>query len=172
MKERPILFSVTTGQPSKRGQRLKSSDGLTWKQRNREAVNARRRELYAADPTKHRERQKSYKKGEAKPRVLAANRTWCAAYRAQLRSEMIEAYGSCCNCCGERETAFLQLDHVHNDGHLDRKEHKTSAKLLAKLKIVGWPRDRYQLLCANCNFGKLMNGGVCPHQQKEVRDGA
>ena len=31
------------------------------------------------------------------------------------------------------------------------------------------PQDRYQLLCANCNFGKLMNGGVCPHQSKEAR---
>lgn len=24
--------------------------------------------------------------------------------------------------------------------------------------------DRLQLLCANCNFGKLMNGGTCPHK--------
>ena len=168
MKERPIIFSVTTGQPSQRGKRLKAADGLTWKQRNREAVNARRRELYAADPEKHRERQRAYKKGEAKPRVLAANRAWSAEYRAQLRAEMIAAYGGRCACCGEAEEAFLQLDHVENDGHLDRKAHKTSAKLFAVLKRLGWPRDRYQLLCANCNFGKLMNGGVCPHQQREA----
>jgi hypothetical protein len=38
MKERPIIFSVTTGQPSQRGKRLKAADGLTWKQRNREAM--------------------------------------------------------------------------------------------------------------------------------------
>lgn len=164
MKKRPILFSVTTGQPSKRGQRIRSEDGLTWKQRNQAAVNARRRELYAADPAKHRERQRAYKKGEAKPRVLAANREWSAEYRASLRGEMIAAYGGCCNCCGERLRAFLQLDHVENDGHLDRKANKTSAKLFAKLKKAGWPRDRYQLLCANCNFGKLMNSGVCPHK--------
>lgn len=50
----------------------------------------------------------------------------------------------------------------------NRKAHKTSAKLFAVLKRLGWPRDRYQLLCANCNFGKLMNGGVCPHQQGEA----
>lgn len=170
MKERPILFSITTGQPSQRGKRLRSSDGLSWKQRNQNAVNARRRELYAADPEKHRERQKAYKNGEAKERVLAANRVWCAAYRAQLRAEMIEAYGGRCNCCAEAEESFLQLDHVENDGHIDRKEHKTSAKLFAKLKALGWPRERYQLLCANCNFGKFMNGGVCPHQQKEARN--
>lgn len=168
MKERPILFSVVTGEPSKRGKRLPSQDGLTWKQRNKEAVNARRRDLYAADPAQHRARQKAYKQGDAKPRVLAYNRSWSAEYRASLRAEMIAIYGGRCNCCQESEHRFLQLDHINNDGHLDRKANKTSAKLLAKLKKEGWPRDRYQLLCANCNFGKLMNGGVCPHQHREI----
>lgn len=169
MRERTILFSVTTGKPSKRGKRLKSNDGLTWKQRNRDAVNARRRELYAAEPDKHRERQRAYKTGESKPKVLAFNREWSTGYRARLRAEMLAAYGSRCNCCGEAMPQFLQLDHVENDGHLDRKQHKTSTKLFAKLKLLGWPKDRYQLLCANCNFGKLMNGGVCPHQHQEAR---
>lgn len=168
MADRPILMSVTTGQPSQKGKRLKSQDGLTWKQRNRDAVNERRRALYAAEPEKHRERQRQYKCSEARPRVLAYNRTWSAEYRARLRAEMIEAYGGCCSCCGEAEEAFLQLDHVENDGHVDRKAHKTSCKLFAKLKALGWPKDRYQLLCANCNFGKLMNDGVCPHQQREA----
>jgi len=34
MSDRPILFSITTGRPSQRGKRLRSADGLTWKQRN------------------------------------------------------------------------------------------------------------------------------------------
>ena len=31
-------------------------------------------------------------------------------------------------------------------------------------KIIrgGFPAN-YQILCANCNWGKEMNGGVCPH---------
>ena len=169
MKEHPILFSVTTGKPSRKGQRLKSADGLTWKQRNRDAVNARRRELYATDPEKHRARQRKYKSSDAKANVLAYNRVWLTKYRAELRSEMHAAYGGACACCGEKEPLFLQLDHVFNDGHIDRKQHKTSAKLLAKLKNKGWPKDRYQLLCANCNHGKAMNGGVCPHQDRETR---
>lgn len=164
MKERPILFNVTTSRPSQKGMRLKSADGLTWKQRNREAVNARRRELYAAEPETHRARQKDYKAGDAKPRVLEANRVWQLGYRKALRAEMLEAYGSRCKCCGEKQQEFLQLDHVENDGHLDRKLHRTSNKLFAHLKRAGWPQNRYQLLCANCNFGKRMNGGVCPHQ--------
>lgn len=163
MKERPILFSVTTGKPSQRGKRLKKLDGLTWKERNRDAVNKRRRELYAIDPKKHRERASEYRKKE-RDNVLAYNRKWSTEYRARLRLEMLDAYGGACSCCGEKESLFLQLDHIENDGHLDRKVNKTSAKLWAKLKKLNWPKDRYQLLCANCNFGKMMNGGVCPHQ--------
>jgi hypothetical protein len=168
MKERPILLSVTTGEPSKRGKRLKSRDGLTWKQRNRDAVNARRRKLYADDPDKHRARQRMYKSSEAKPNILAYNRAWSSEYRTSLRNEMRSAYGGSCACCGESESMFLQMDHVFNDGHLDRKDNNSSAKLWAKLKKQGWPKDRYQLLCANCNFGKAMNGGVCPHQSRRV----
>ncbi len=163
MKERPILMSVTTGQPSKRGKRLKSADGLTWKQRNREAVNARRRELYAANPDAHRARQRAYKQA-AKDKVNAYQMAWGAEYRAKLRAEMILAYGGRCACCGERQPEFLQLDHIHNDGAEDRKNNPAT-KLFAKLKRLGWPKDRYQLLCANCNFGKFMNGGICPHQE-------
>lgn len=162
MRERPILFSVTTGRPSQRGRRLKSADGLTWEQRNREAVNARRRALYASKAETHRKRASEYRKSQ-REQVLAYNRTWSAGYRSRLRAEMLAAYGGVCKCCGERQPLFLQLDHVDNDGHLDRKAHRTSCKLLAHLKRKGWPQDRYQLLCANCNFGKLLNGGVCPH---------
>lgn len=139
---------------------------IPWNKRNREKVNARRRELYAADPEKHRARLSQYRR-EAKDKVLPYNRAWSISYRAQLRAEMLSAYGSRCNCCGESEQLFLQLDHVENDGHLDRKQHRTSAKLIAHLKRAGWPKDRHQLLCANCNFGKLMNGGVCPHVKSQ-----
>lgn len=165
MKERPIIFSITTGKPSQRGKRLRSSDGLTWKQRNRDAVNARRRELYALNPQKHRKKQQEYKRGNAKPKVLEANRKWSLKYRASLRNEMIESYGGKCSCCGEKQHKFLQLDHIENDGYKDRKIHRTSSKLFAHLKKSGWPKNRYQLLCANCNFGKLLNGGVCPHKE-------
>lgn len=162
MKERPILFSVTTGKPSQRGRRLRDADGLTWKQRNMDAVNARRRALYAADPEKHRARASVSRKAR-RTLVNSYNARWSTKYRALLRAEMIAAYGGACKCCGESHPLFLQLDHIHNDGHIDRKENKTSAKLWARLKRLGWPNDRHQLLCANCNFGKLMNGGTCPH---------
>lgn len=62
-----------------------------------------------------------------------------------------------------------QIDELYIDG----KRHWLGKRQIARAierahGIKGdsndWPRDRYQLLCANCNFGKLMNGGICPHQ--------
>lgn len=167
VRERPILFSVVTGQPSQRGKRLTAVDGLTWRQRNREAVNARKRELYAASAEKHRERASRYRQANA-DRVNAYNARWSADYRAQLRAEFIAAYGGCCACCGEDEPLFLHLDHIHNDGAAHRREYKTGAKLIAQLKKQGWPKGRIRLLCANCNCGRAINGGVCPHEARHA----
>jgi len=159
--ERPV--SIVTGQPSLRGKKV--GDGLTWRQRNAEAIRARKRELYAQDKEKHPARASQYRK-ENRVKVVAANRAWLTAYRARLRAEMIAAYGGKCACCNEAQPKFLQLDHVFNDGAKDRVVNKTATKLWARLKKKGWPKDRYQLLCANCNFGKLLNGGTCPHQSQ------
>lgn len=163
MKERPILMSVTTGKPSQRGKRPQSKDGLSWKQRNKAAVNARRKLLYSQNPEKHRARASAYRKKNL-AKVVAWNRAYRRKFYPALRSEMIAAYGGKCACCGESEPKFLQLDHIFNDGHIERKKVRTTMVLATRLKRLGWPKDRHQLLCANCNFGKQVNGGVCPHK--------
>ena len=139
-----------------------------YKKKNRDVINSRRRELYAQNPEKHRARSTRYRK-ENPEKVNTTNRRNSAKYRVKMKKEAMEAYGSECNCCGEDNRFFLQLDHINNDGHLDRKKHLTSTKLFAHLKKKGWPKDNYQLLCANCNFGKMLNGGVCPHKTEETQ---
>jgi len=88
--------------------------------------------------------------------------------RERLRTEMIAEYGGKCTCCGEAEPIFLELDHIYNDGADDRKINGSGVKLLGRLKKEGWPKDRYQLLCSNCNQGKQRNGGICPHKMKSL----
>lgn len=84
-------------------------------------------------------------------------------YAKLQRAEMITAYGGVCRCCGENEPTFLALDHVFDDGAEDRRNNTRGGNaFIAKLKKQGWPQDRFQLLCHNCNFAKRM--GVCPHQ--------
>jgi hypothetical protein len=77
-----------------------------------------------------------------------------------LRDAILERYGKVCACCGEAEERFLTLDHKNNDGHLHRKE---VSNVYRDLKKKGFP-DGYETLCFNCNFGRALNGGVCPHK--------
>ena len=93
--------------------------------------------------------------------------------RKQLKKECFTAYNRgrppVCVCCGEAMLNFLTLDHIFNDGFKDRKrEGKTTGILqYEKLKRQGYPnKERFQVLCYNCNCGKGTNGGVCPHKQR------
>ena len=90
-----------------------------------------------------------------------SNATW----RWKLRQEIIEEYGGSCACCGEVIPEFLSIDHINNDGNVERKQNnsKGGAKFYKELKDRGFPKDNYQLLCMNCNFAKG-HFGICPHQ--------
>ena len=90
-------------------------------------------------------------------------------YWADLRHGAIMAYGGYrCACCGETEPKFLSLDHVFNDGSQHRKEVGGRGSQIFKwLRDHGYPAG-FQVLCMNCNHGKALNGGVCPHKNKKL----
>ena len=86
-------------------------------------------------------------------------------YYDAAKLKVFDYYGNVCNCCGEDELFFLTIDHVNNDGNLERWKHGRTIRgrsLYVKIANSGFP-ERYQLLCMNCNFGKRMNNGTCPH---------
>lgn len=84
----------------------------------------------------------------------------------QLRLEVYEAYGGPkCNCCNESVLEFLTIDHINNDGAKHRKEVGRTS-VLKWLKDNNYP-DGYQVLCFNCNMGKKLNGGICPHATRD-----
>lgn len=81
--------------------------------------------------------------------------------------KVIEEYGGKCSCCGEDNPIFLSIDHINNDGYEHRKKDGSKGVgggLYVWLIKHNFPKDRFQLLCHNCNFGKHINGGICPHQ--------
>lgn len=84
----------------------------------------------------------------------------CARRRCdKLRADMIKAYGGVCVFCNEDDPMVLVIDHIFDDGHKNRlPDGKRSGgqKLYRELSYQKWPRDRYQLLCANCNLRKEM----------------
>ena len=84
---------------------------------------------------------------------------------------VFDNYGRVCVCCGEDTFEFLSMDHVYNDGHVVKTNDGnriSGVHLYVKIVKDGFP-DSYQTLCMNCNFGKRMNGGVCPHKAQYAK---
>jgi hypothetical protein len=128
---------------------------------------AARRKRYA-DDADHREKQLKHSRDwhAAHP---GHNAAYCRRQRLELLNEVIAAYGGACICCGETEPNFLTIDHIFNDGAKHQRslglKGKAGIHMYRALKKAGFPRDRYRLMCFNCNCGRQRNGGTCPHQR-------
>lgn len=88
--------------------------------------------------------------------------------RQELKLKIFDHYGNKCNCCGEDIFEFLTIDHINNDG-ADHRRKLTGDKIRNGSSFVykwivqnNFPSS-VQLLCWNCNCGKRMNNGICPH---------
>lgn len=87
--------------------------------------------------------------------------------RDENRRAAFEHYGERCSCCGENEPCFLAIDHIEGDGTTHRKEiNKWGSGFHKWLVDSGFP-EGFQILCHNCNMGKHLNGGVCPHKTRK-----
>jgi hypothetical protein len=87
-------------------------------------------------------------------------RLWNAQWRQKVRDETFAAYGGyVCRCCGETERVFLSLDHINNDGNIDRRRFG-GPDIYWRVRKLGFPPG-YQVLCFNCNWAKSHGG--CPH---------
>lgn len=92
----------------------------------------------------------------------------CRRKNQRLRAEVLAAYGGKCQCpgCPITQPEFLQIDHVHNDGSIHRRSltgtKSQGVNIYRWLKKNNFPKDRFQLLCANCNYSKARYG-YCPH---------
>lgn len=91
-----------------------------------------------------RESRKRYKERHGKYSV--------AVSRRRLREETLTRYGGCCVTCGESTLAFLNIDHINNDGASHRRQVHPS-HLTTWLRKQGFPPG-FQVLCFNCNFLK------------------
>jgi hypothetical protein len=74
-------------------------------------------------------------------------------YRKRLRLEILAAYGNQCNVCGQRQEAYLEIDHINGGGNIHRKT-KGQEGVYSDIKNRGFPKDEFQVLCANCHLAK------------------
>ncbi len=138
---------------------------------------AGQRARYEQDPSKqkaynrqwretHREQ---YRESQRRYQRVRRNATpqHRANYRARLRAQVLEEYGGRCACCGETTPEFLAIDHVLNDGAQHRREVGGSGvNIYSWLRANSFPKDRFQLLCHNCNLAKGFYG-ECPHRRAQ-----
>ena len=119
-----------------------------WAKNNKDKVRTNKKKYYTENRESVRERD--------------------ATYRTDYRDKVFNHYGWECKCCGEKEILFLTIDHINNDGknHLMKSGRRYSGTALYRFLILNnFPVD-FQTLCMQCNWGKRMNNGICPHKNK------
>jgi len=79
--------------------------------------------------------------------------------RVKARLLVIENYGGKCECCGESFYEFLTIDHKDNSGAKHREEIGINTIYFWLVKN-DYPKDRFRLLCHNCNYA-IAHYGRC-----------
>lgn len=116
-------------------------------------------------------RQEILKKHRSTDEYRAKHRTQMRKYYEKyipiLQKEVLTHYGNgklACVCCGESEFVFLTIDHINGRKQSERKNPKMRGWMLKQyLRTRNYPSG-YQTLCWNCNSGRALNKGICPHK--------
>lgn len=120
---------------------------------NKDDINERRRILY-------------HENNDNREKIKNRNSQYSKKHLKELKLKVIEHYSNGmvqCNCCGEKEIKFLQIDHINCGNYRNKRPHKYTGVELCKWLIKNNFPEEYQILCANCNFAKGMFG-ECPHK--------
>ena len=89
---------------------------------------------------------------------------WRKNHRILVKQEILARYGNVCNCCGISNPDVLTMDHIDDGGTKIRKENLSQRNIFEYLYRMDIDLKTFQILCFNCNFGKQVNGGICPHK--------
>lgn len=92
--------------------------------------------------------------------ALAAN---SREFYLRRKVAVLAAYGGRCKCCGESRHPFLTIDHVFGDGAKHRKVAGGAGDRTYSWLVKHSFPPGFQVLCWNCNCGRKINGGICPH---------
>lgn len=149
-------------------------------------INRKDREYARANPERTQERKKVWrKKNPEKAKAWdqsPTRRNWRITWEEKnrprrnlyyknlylkLRSEVHAAYGNSCSCCGETDSRFLTVEHIERDGASHRRAlGGAGGPTYRFLKKNGYPKDKFTLLCMNCNWATRF-GDPCPHVERK-----
>jgi hypothetical protein len=91
-------------------------------------------------------------KARLREKTNAAN----LARTRQQRARVLEVMGGRCVRCGFSDWRALQIDHINGGGRVDRELYANKDQYL---RAVLRSLEKYQLLCANCNWIKKYERG-------------
>jgi len=83
----------------------------------------------------------------------------------ELKKEVFNVLGNECVKCGFIDKRALQIDHINGGGYQEIKNLSARQRYYNVLKSVKLKENKYQLLCANCNWIKRFTdkeGGGAP----------
>ena len=111
------------------------------------------RQYYLKNKEKYDKRNRGYMKDPVKrerKNQLDRNRT-----KEAKRIIYQVLGGAACKHCGITDERVLQLDHINGGGFKDRKTNRSVVKILREYRDnLDALKDKYQILCANCNWIK------------------
>lgn len=79
------------------------------------------------------------------------------------RELVLDHYGKICVCCGETREKFLTIDHTEPLGSKAKRSELKHTAIYAFLFRENFP-EGFRVLCWNCNCGRAINSGICPHE--------
>ena len=103
----------------------------------------------------HREYHKRYMEKNGEKERLRVRLYW-----KMLREKAIELLGNKCVNCGFSDKRALQIDHINGGGRKDKRNLKgKQGYLKTVIESILSKENKYQLLCANCNWIKRVENG-------------
>lgn len=79
----------------------------------------------------------------------------------EFKGIVFNHYGQVCVCCGEKEEAFLTVDHLEKNGNVHRKQTGAGVAFYKWIVDNNFPSN-LRILCMNCNYGERRKL-QCPH---------
>lgn len=129
--------------------------GKKWYDENREKRQKSIKKWATENPEK---RAEITRKWYLENRSKKANEQWERLLR--YKTQVMEAYGGKCSCCGEKDITFLTVEHLNRNGDEHRKVVGNFYKWLIQ---NNFPKEGLSILCMNCNWAER-HGRKCPHK--------
>jgi hypothetical protein len=162
--------------PCRRCKQLKPFDAFSpsaWKHKTstcRACACAASKKRYWTNVDSARDIQRRYQRmRRSDPGLLMKDRVAAKNSIRKTKAAALAIAGDACHCCREWRPAFLTLGHRGNEGRTCKGARSRSGykyKLWASIRDGNPQGIRRE--CWNCNSGKELNGGICPHEEERL----